>query len=128
MNATDDIYENIDDYNPSRQRKILIGFGDMVADIMTKKVPSYNQRIIYYMQKTKKSTCVYHSVLFFCPKDVTLNSAHYLIMRFNYKRELQNIVINDSADIDFKDFVKIYRKYTKESYSFLDNRYYFTSK
>ena len=58
---------------------------------------------------------------FSVPKDVTLNSAHYLIMRFNCKRELQNIVINHSADIDYKDFVKIYRKYSKKSYSFLDN-------
>ena len=121
MNAKDDIYENIDDYNPSRQRKILIGFGDMVADIMTKKVPSYNQRIIYYMQKTKNSTCVYHSVLFFCPKRCHIKFSTLFDYEINYKRELQNIVINDSADIDYKDFVKIYRKYTKKSYSFLDN-------
>ena len=122
MNATDDIYENIDDYNPSRQRKILIGFGDMVAaDIMTKKVPSYNQRIIYYMQKTKNSTCVYHSVLFFCLKRCHIKFSTLFDYEINYKRELQIIVINDSADIDYKDFVKIYRKYTKKSYSFLDN-------
>ena len=33
----DDVYENIDDYNPNRQRKILIVFDDMIADIMTNK-------------------------------------------------------------------------------------------
>ena len=33
----DDVYENIDDYNPSRKRKILIVFDDMIADIMTNK-------------------------------------------------------------------------------------------
>ena len=37
----------------------------------------------------------------------------------NKRRELQNIVINHSADIDYKDFVKIYRKCTKDPYSFL---------
>ena len=36
-NTIDDVYENIDDYNPSRKRKILIVFDDMVADIMSNK-------------------------------------------------------------------------------------------
>ena len=40
-------------------------------------------------------------------------------MKINNKRELQNITINHSAEIDYKDFVKIYREYTKETYSFL---------
>ena len=40
-------------------------------------------------------------------------------MKINNKRELQNIAINHSADIDHKDFVKIYRECTKEPYSFL---------
>ena len=31
----DEVYENIDDYNPNRKRKILIAFDDMIADIMT---------------------------------------------------------------------------------------------
>ena len=74
------------------------------------------------MQKNKYFTCFYYSVLFFCfsvPKDVRLNSTHYLIMKINNKRELQNIAINHSADIDYKDFVEIYRGCTKEPYSFL---------
>ena len=40
-------------------------------------------------------------------------------MKINNKRELQNIAINHSADIDYKDFTKIYRECTKDSYSFL---------
>ena len=32
-NTMDDVYENIDDYNPSRKRNILIVFDDMMADI-----------------------------------------------------------------------------------------------
>ena len=36
-NTMDDVYENIDDYNSSRKRKILIFFDDMIADIMTNK-------------------------------------------------------------------------------------------
>ena len=40
-------------------------------------------------------------------------------MKINNKKELQNIAINHSADIDYKDFIKIYREYTKEPYNFL---------
>ena len=54
-------------------------------------------------------SCIYNSY-FSVLKDVRLNSAHYLIMKIHNKRELQNIGINHSADIDSKDFVKIYRK------------------
>ena len=39
-------------------------------------------------------------------------------MKINNKRELQNIAINHSADIDYKDFIKIYRECTKEPYNF----------
>ena len=51
-------------------------------------------------------------------KEVRPNSTHYLIMKIHNKRELQNIAFNYSADIDYKDFLKIYRNYTKEPYSF----------
>ena len=40
-------------------------------------------------------------------------------MKINNKRELQNIAINNSADIEYKDFIKIYRECTKEPYNFL---------
>ena len=43
------------------------------------------------------------------PKDVRLNTIHYLIMKINNKRELQNIARNHSTDIDYKDFVQMYR-------------------
>ena len=56
---------------------------------------------------------------FFLRKDMRLNSTHCLIMKINSKKESQNIVINHSADIDYKDFMKIYRECIKELYSFL---------
>ena len=52
------------------------------------------------------------------PKSVRINSIH-LIMKINNRKELQNIAINHSADIDYQDFIKIYRECTKEPYSFL---------
>ena len=56
---------------------------------------------------------------FSVPKEVRLNSTHYLIMKIHNKRELRNIATNHSTDIDYKNFMKIYRKCTSESYSFL---------
>ena len=40
-------------------------------------------------------------------------------MKINNRKELQNIAIYHSADIDYKDFIKIYRECRKESYNFL---------
>ena len=40
-------------------------------------------------------------------------------MKIKNKRELQNIEINHSADIDYKDFIKICRECTKEPFNFL---------
>ena len=40
-------------------------------------------------------------------------------MKINNKRELQNIAINHSSDIDYKHFIKINRECTKEPYNFL---------
>ena len=55
---------------------------------------------------------------FSVPKEVRLNSTHYLIMKIHNKGETQQIAINHSADIDYKDFLKIYRNCTKEPYYF----------
>ena len=46
-NRIDDVYENITDYNRIRKRKKLIVFDEMIADIMTNKRLSHNQRIVY---------------------------------------------------------------------------------
>ena len=52
------------------------------------------------------------------PKDVRLNSTHFFIMKIPNKRKLQQISLNHSSDIDSKDFMNIYKKWTKEPYSF----------
>ena len=53
------------------------------------------------------------------PKDVRLNTTHFFIMKIPNKRELQQIAISHSSDIDFKDFINIYKKCTDKPYSFL---------
>ena len=49
-------------------------------------------------------------------------------MKINNQRELGNIAINHSADIDYNDFMKINREYTKELCFFFGNWYYATGK
>ena len=116
-NTMDDIYENIDDNNPSRKRKVLIVFDDMIADIMTNKTFQATIKELFIRCGKLNISFVFITRSYFSvPKDVRLNSMHYYIMRINNKTELQNIAINHSADIGYKDCVKIYRECTKEPY------------
>ena len=55
------------------------------------------------------------------PRVVRINTTHFLILKIPNKRELQQIALNHSSDIDFKDFMNIYKKCTTEPYSFLVN-------
>ena len=56
---------------------------------------------------------------FAVPKNIRLNSTHYFIMKIPNKQELQQIAFNHSSDIDFKDFMNLYKKCTAKPYSFL---------
>ena len=55
------------------------------------------------------------------PRTIRLNAAHYFIMKISNERELQQIASNHLSDIDFKDFMKLYKYYTKEPFSFFVN-------
>ena len=54
-------------------------------------------------------------------KTIRLNATPYFIMKRPNKRELRRAVSNHLSEIDFKDFMKLYKEYTKEPYSFLVN-------
>ena len=108
-NTMDDVYENIHDYNSSRKRKILIAFDYMITDIMTnKKFQATVKELFIRCRKLNISLVFITQSYFSVPKDVRLNSIHYLIMKINKRRELKNIAINHSADIDYNDFMNIY--------------------
>ena len=97
----DDVYEDVDNYNPKRDEKALIVFDDMIADIMTnKKFRAIIKESFIRCRKLNILLAFITQSYFPVPKDVRLNSTHYLIMKINNKRELQNIAINHSADID----------------------------
>ena len=55
------------------------------------------------------------------PKTVKLNATHNFIMKIPNKRELQQTTSRHLYDIDFKDFMKLYKDYAKEPYPFLVN-------
>ena len=55
------------------------------------------------------------------PKTVRLYATHYFFMKIPNKRELQQIASNHSSDIDFKNFMKLFKDYNKRAYSFLVN-------
>ena len=106
-NTMNDVYENIHDYNPSRKRKILIAFDDMIADIVTnKRFPSIIKELFIRCRKLNNSLVFITQSYFSVLKNVRLNSTNCLIMKVNSKRESQNIAINHSADIDYQDHVQ----------------------
>ena len=114
----DDVYENIDDYNLSRKRKILIVSDDMIVVIMSnKKFQTTIKELFIRCRKLNISLVFITQSYFSVPKDVRLNSTHYLIMKINSRKELQNIAINHSADIDYEDFMKIYGECTKKPFN-----------
>ena len=53
------------------------------------------------------------------PKKISLNSTHYLVMKISNTPELQQIAFNHSLDIDFQDFMNLYKKCIAKPYSFL---------
>ena len=102
--------------------KVLIVFDDMIADMINdKKLDSIVTELFIRSRKLNISIVFITQSYFKVPKDVRLNSTHFFIMKIPNKRELQQIALNHSSDIDFKDFIRIYKKYTKEPYSFLVN-------
>ena len=121
-NDMQDVYKNIEEYNLIKKRKVLIVFDDMIADMINNnKLNPIVTEFFIRGRKLNISIVFITQSYFKVPKDVRLNSTHLFIMKIPNKRELQQIALNHSSDIDFKDFIKIYKKYAKEPYSFLVN-------
>ena len=110
----DDTYKNDEAYNPNKTRKILIVFDDMIADMIINK--KLNPIVTELFIQRKKNIYIfldfitqsYFSVL----KNVRLNSIDYFAVKIPNKRELQQITLNHSSDIDFQDFMNLYKKFT----------------
>ena len=117
-NDMDDVLDDINNYNKNRNKKVLIVFDDMIADIMSsKKFKAIIKELFIICRKLNISIVFITQSYFRMPKDARLNSMHYVIMKIQSRKKLQNIAQEKSGDINFKDFLKIYKDYTSEPYS-----------
>ena len=104
------VYKDIDEYNHGKENKILIPFDDMIADMIhNKKLNSIITELFIIGRKLNISLVFITQSYFKLPKDVILNTSHFCIAKIPNKKELQQITINHSSDINTKDFAYIYK-------------------
>ena len=114
-----DVYKSIDDYNPDKENKILIVSDDMIADMINNKKLNWIVTELFIRGRKLNISLVFLTQSYFkVPRDVRLNTSHFLIAKIPNNRELQQIAINNSSDINTKDFSDIYKKYTDKQHSF----------
>ena len=115
-----DVYKNIDEYNIDKERKILIVFVDMIADIIkNKKLNSIVTELFIRGRKLDIFLVFITQSSFKVPKDARLNITNFFISKIQNRRELQQTAINHSSDISSKDFENIYIKCTLSHIHFL---------
>ena len=86
-NDMQDVYKNIDEYNTDKERKILIVFDDMIADMINnKKLNSIVTELFIRGRKLNISLVFITQAYFKVPKDVRLNTAHFFITKIPNKR------------------------------------------
>ena len=128
-NAMDDIHENIDDYNPNTKRKIIIVFDDMIADIMTNNGFQVLIKELFIRCRNVNISLVFITQSYFSsPKDVRLNSTHYLIIEINSKKELHKILQLIICRYWFQRFWEDLQRMYKRTIFLFDNWYYIISK
>ena len=109
-NDIHDLYKNINNYNSNKENKVMIVFDDIIADMISnKKLDSIVTELFIRCRKLNTSLVFIGQSYFKVPKDVRNNSTHSFIMKIPNKRDLQQIAINHSFDVNTKDFIKIYR-------------------
>ena len=86
----------------------------MIADIINnKKLNPIETELFIRGRKLNISIAFITQSYFKVPKDVRLNSTHFFIMKIPNKREFQQIALNHSSDIDFKNFMKFIKNVLK---------------
>ena len=119
-NDMNDVLEDINNYNKNRDKKVLIIFDNMIADIMrSEKFKAIVKELFIRCRKLNISIVFITQSYFRTPKDARLNSTHYILMKIDNKKELKSIAEGKSSHLDFKDFLKIYNYCTNEPYSFM---------
>ena len=94
-NDMQDVYKNIEDYNPIKKRQILIVLDDMIADMINNnKLNPVVTELFIRGRKLNISIVFITQSYFKVPKEVRLISTHFFIMKIPNKRELQQISLN----------------------------------
>ena len=115
-----DVLDDINNHNKNRDKKVLIVFGDMIADIeCNKNFKRIIKELFYRACKINVSIVFITQSYFKALKDARLNSIHDILMRIGNKKELKRIAEEKSGHLDYKDFLKMYNYCTKEPYSFM---------
>ena len=82
-----DVYNNIDDYNPNKENKILIVFDDMIADVINnKKLNSIVTELFIRGRKLNIYLVFITQSYFKVSKDDRLNTTHFFTMKIPNKR------------------------------------------
>ena len=111
-NDMDEIYKNIEEYNPNKIGEILIVFDDIIADTLSnKKLDPILTELFIRGKKLNISRVLITQSYSSAPKIIRLNLTHYFGMKIPKKRELQKI--------DFQEFMNLYKKCTTKPYYFL---------
>ena len=112
-----DVLEDINNYNKKRDKKVLIIFDNMIADIMrSEKFKAIVKELFIRCRKLNISIVFITQSYFRTPKDARLNSTHYILMKMGNKKELKSIAEENSGHLDF---LKIYNHCTNKPYSFM---------
>ena len=85
----DDIYKNIEEYNPNKKRELLILFDDMITDMLSNKKSNPIVTKLFIRGRKLNIYLVFITQSYFAvPKNIRLNSTHYFVMKIPNKREL----------------------------------------
>ena len=115
-----DVLDDINNYNKKRDKKVLIVFDDMIADIeYNKKFKRIIKELFYRARKINVSIVFITQSYFRALKDARLNSTHYILMKIGNKKELKRIAEEKSGHLDYEDFLKIYNCCIIKPYSFM---------
>ena len=97
-NDMDDVLDDINNYNKNRDKKVLIVFDDMIADIeYNKNFKRILKELFHRARKINKSIVFIMQSYFRALKDARLNSTHYILMKINNKKELKRISQENQA-------------------------------
>ena len=120
MHHKNGIHKDFEKYNPNKKCKILIVFYNTIVDITEdKKLNLVVTHLFIRGRKLNISFVLITQSYLAVPKNIRLNFTHYFIMKIPNKWELQQVAFNHSSDIDFKDFINLYKKCIVQLYSFL---------